>query len=131
MNVLLDTHVLIWWMENNRRLGKRAKAAIQNHETTVWISSVSVWEINTKVVFGRLDVRPTLVDEIEEEMESSGFRRLPIDFDHAFALRFLPLHHRDPFDRMLVAQAQCEGLILITADEQVAAYDVPTLDASI
>ena len=130
MNVLLDTHVLIWWMENNRRLGRRTKAAIHNPETTVWISSVSIWEINTKVAFGRLNVRPTLVDEIEEEMSSSGFRRLPIYFEHAFALRTMPPHHRDPFDRMLVAQARYEELTLITADEQMTAYAVPTFDAS-
>jgi PIN domain nuclease of toxin-antitoxin system len=130
MNVLLDTHVLIWWMENSRRLSKRAKAVIQNHETTVWVSAVSVWEINTKAALGRLDVRQTLVEEIEEEMESSGFRRLPIHFEHAFALRFLPLHHRDPFDRMLIAQAQCEGLTLLTADDALQTYGVPVLDAS-
>jgi PIN domain nuclease of toxin-antitoxin system len=130
MNVLIDTHVLIWWMENSKRLGVRTKAAIQHSETTVWVSAISVWEINTKVALGRLDVRQTLVEEIEEEMLSSGFRRLPISFEHAFALRFLPLYHRDPFDRMLVAQAQCEGLTLITADEVIAAYGVPTLDAA-
>ena len=117
-------------MESNRRLGKRARTAIQNLDTAVWISAVSVWEIGTKVAVGRLDVRPTLMDEIEEEMSDSGFHRLSITFGHAFAVRFLPPHHRDPFDRMLIAQAQCEGLTLITADEQIEAYGVPTLDAT-
>ena len=130
MNILVETHVLIWWMENSRRLGKRARAAIQSDDATVCVSSVSVWEINTKVAFGRLTVRPTLVEEIEEEIDSSGFRRLSVEFEHAFALRRLPPHHRDPFYRMLIAQAQCEGLTLLTADDQLTAYDVRTLDAS-
>ncbi len=130
MNVLLDTHVLVWWIENSRRLGKRTKAIIQDDETAVWISAVSVWEISIKAALRRLDVSATLTDDLDEEMERSGFRQLPIEFEHAFAVRCLPLHHSDPFDRMLVAQAQCEGLTLITADPAIFSYGVPTLDAA-
>jgi PIN domain nuclease of toxin-antitoxin system len=130
MNVLLDTHVLIWWIENNRRLGKRAKAIIQSDQTTVWVSAASVWEISIKAAQNRFDIKRSFVERFGEEINKSGFRRLPVDFDHAFAVRELPLHHADPFDRMLVAQAQCEGLTLITADERMEPYEVPTLDAS-
>jgi PIN domain nuclease of toxin-antitoxin system len=130
MNILLDTHVLIWWIENNRRLGKRAKVIIQNDETAIWVSAVSIWEISIKTVLGRFDIERSFVGRYHEEMERSGFRRLPVNFDHAFAVRELPLHHADPFDRMLVAQARTEGLTLLTCDRVLEEYGVPVLDAS-
>jgi PIN domain nuclease of toxin-antitoxin system len=103
----------------------------QDDETGVWVSAVSIWEISIKAALGRLDVKRNAADELADEMERSGFRRLPIEFEHAFAVRELPLHHADPFDRMLVAQAQCEGLTLITASGIIGDYGVPTLDASV
>ena len=130
MNVLLDTHVLIWWIENNKRLGRRAKTIIHDNQTTVYISAVSIWEISIKAVLERLDVEPEFTDELPHEMELSGFRRLPITFEHAFAVRPLPLFHADPFDRMLVAQAKCEQLTVLTADARIRAYDIPIIDAS-
>ena len=130
MNVLLDTHVLIWWIRNSGQLGKRAKALIQDAETSVWISTVSVWEISIKAALERLDVQQGFIDELPHEMELSGFRPLPVTFDHAFGVRHLPLNHADPFDRMLVAQAQCERLTLLTADPKIRAYDVAVIDAS-
>jgi PIN domain nuclease of toxin-antitoxin system len=130
MNLLLDTHVLIWWIENNRRLGKRARAEIQNNNTTVWISAVTIWEISIKAAIGRLDVHPSFEIALPMEIDSSGFQSLPVGFDHAFTVRTLPLHHTDPFDRMLIAQAQCEGLTLLTVDSHFADYGIPTLDAA-
>jgi PIN domain nuclease of toxin-antitoxin system len=130
VNLLLDTHVLIWWIENNRRLGKRARAEIQNNDAAIWISSATIWEISIKAAIGRLDVHPSFENALRLEIENSGFQSLPVTFDHAFAVRHLPLHHTDPFDRMLIAQAQCEGLTLLTVDSQFADYGVPTLDAS-
>ena len=125
MNLLLDTHALVWWTENNSRLGKRAKAAIQDDRSTVWISAATIWEISIKAAIGRLDVQSAFEKALPLEMERSGFRALPIAFAHAYAVRHLPLHHADPFDRMLIAQAQCEGLTLLTADSQFAGYGVP------
>jgi len=130
VNLLLDTHALVWWIENNRRLGKRARATIQNDASTVWISAATIWEISIKAAIGRLDVQSAFERALPAEMERSGFREMPVAFAHAYAVRHLPLHHADPFDRMLIAQAQCEGLTLLTADSQFAAYSVPILDAS-
>src|SRR5687767_6642583 len=115
MRILLDTHVILWWIRNNMRLGKRTRQLIQSNETLVWVSSVSIWEISIKAALGRLDIKEPFERESQAEMERSGFRPLPVTFDHAFAVRKLPLHHADPFDRMLVAQAQCEDLVLVTA----------------
>lgn len=130
MNVLLDTHVLIWWIRNSALLGKRAKALIRSAETSVWISAVSVWEISIRAALGRLDVSDSFQRELIVEMERSQFRPLPITFEHAFAVRHLPLHHGDPFDRLLTVQAQSERLTILTVDPAILAYDVPTLDAS-
>jgi PIN domain nuclease of toxin-antitoxin system len=130
VNVLLDTHVLIWWIENSRRLGKRTKSIILNDRTTVWVSAATILEIGIKAGMDRLDVSPLFLDELVPELSRSSFRSLPIQFDHAFTVRALPPHHRDPFDRILVAQAQCEGLTLVTADPLLPRYPIPTLDAS-
>ena len=131
MNILLDTHVLLWWLRNSARLGKQAKARIRDSGTMVWISSASIWEIAIKSALGRLELEKSFEDALSAEMDQSGFRPLNIIFQHALTVRTLPLHHSDPFDRMLIAQAQCEGLTLMTADEAIAAYDVRTLDASL
>lgn len=131
MNVLLDTHVLVWWLRNSARLGKRAKALIGNDETTIWVSSASIWEISIKAALGRLDIMEQFDEQFSLELERSGFRSLVVKFDHAFAVRTLPLHHHDPFDRMLVAQAQCEDLTLVTADPAIMAYDIRTIDATV
>jgi len=130
MNVLLDTDVLVWWLRNSTRLGKQAKALIGNDETAVWVSSASIWEISIKVALGRLDVLEQFEEQLPIELERSGFRSLVVTFDHAFAVRTLPLHHHDPFDCMLIAQARCEELALVTADPAIMAYDVRTIDAS-
>lgn len=130
MNLLLDTHVLIWWIEGSPKLGKRAKKILLQADATVWVSAASIWEISIKAAAGRLDPfdppeawMPKLVNEL-------GVRSLSITFEHAAAVRHLPRHHADPFDRILIAQAQCENLTLLTADPQIEAYDVRTIDAS-
>jgi PIN domain nuclease of toxin-antitoxin system len=128
MKLLLDTHTLIWWLENHPRLGKAARKAIVAADER-FISAVSAWEISVKISIGRLGLSIDPADSIRE-LRTAGFRPLPIDFHHAWALRSLPFHHADPFDRMLVAQAQCEGLTLVTADEEIPAYGIPVIDAS-
>src|SRR5215469_18716923 len=125
MNILFDTHSLLWWLRNSTRLGKRARTLILAEETLVWVSSASIWEISIKAALGRLDLRDPFEEQLPAEMERSGFRNLPFSFEHALAVRHLPLHHADPFDRMLIAQAQCEELTLMTADAAITAYDVP------
>jgi len=130
MNVLFDTHTLLWWLRNSQRLGKHAKALILAEETLVWISSVSIWEMSIKAALGRLDLLEPFEEQLHAEMERSGFRELAVTFDHALAVRKLPPYHADPFDRMLIAQARCEDLTLMTADSAITAYDLRTIDAS-
>jgi PIN domain nuclease of toxin-antitoxin system len=130
MNLLFDTHALIWWVENNPRLGKDARQAISTVSTVRVISVVSVWEMAIKTSLGRLKLSVETEKAITE-LFFHGFEPLSIQFRHAYAVQKLPLHHGDPFDRMLVAQAQCESLTILTTDPKLRMYDVPTLDASI
>lgn len=129
MNLLLDTHVLLWWIDGSKRLGKRAKAAMVRPNASLWISAASVWELSIKLGVGRLKMNKPL-EEIISALLEMGFQALPIRIPHALAVRALPAKHADPFDRILVAQAQCEDLTIVTADPAIAAYDVRTIDAS-
>jgi PIN domain nuclease of toxin-antitoxin system len=129
MKLLLDTHVLIWWFENSARLGSIARRAISSPDAVPMISVVSAWEMVIKRASGRVKMNVDPEDAIPRLFQH-GFQPLSITFRHAFAVRYLPHHHADPFDRMLIAQAQCEDLTIVTADSKIAAYNVPTLDAS-
>jgi PIN domain nuclease of toxin-antitoxin system len=130
MNLLLDTHVLIWWLQDSDRLGRRARNHILRPGAAVFISSASIWEISIKSATGRLKLKEPL-GKCLPDLLAGGFHHLPIHIEHALAVRDLPPHHNDPFDRMLIAQAQCEDLSLITADSAITPYDVRTLDASV
>ena len=123
MNVLLDTHVLIWWDEG-RRIAAAARQAIEEADS-VYVSAVSAWEVAIKTGLGRL--RPTRT--VEEAASDSGFLELPVTFRHAERVTGLPPHHRDPFDRMLVAQAAVEELTLVTRDPVFARYGVARIEA--
>jgi PIN domain nuclease of toxin-antitoxin system len=114
----LDTHVVLWWLGNNPRLGARARKAIARADV-VFVSVASGWEAAIKISLGRLRLSGTL----EEAVEASRFSKLPITFGHAEAVGELPLHHRDPFDRMLIVQARMEGLTIVTADRKFEPYD--------
>jgi PIN domain nuclease of toxin-antitoxin system len=130
MNLLLDTHVLIWSVQNSPLLGLNAKNALVNPGSRLWVSAASIWEMAIKVSIGHLLLADPLETWIPRMLTEWGVNALQITFDHAVAVRHLPLHHKDPFDRMLVAQAQCEDLILMTSDRWVRAYNVRTIDAS-
>ena len=118
MRLLLDTHVLLWAVLNDRRLTKAQAGAISEGE--LYVSAASVWEVGIKRAIGKLNVP----DELFDIAIDAGCRPLPIFWTRAEAAAALPLHHSDPFDRMLVAQARCEGLRLVSSDEKLAAYDV-------
>lgn len=118
MRVLLDTHVLLRAVLNDPRLTSAQARAISQGE--VYLSSASVWEIGIKRAIGKLDVP----EDLFEIAVDAGCRPLPISWTHAEAAAALPLHHSDPFDRMLVAQARCEGLSLASSDSKLGAYDV-------
>jgi PIN domain nuclease of toxin-antitoxin system len=123
VNLLLDTHVLIWWDEG-RRLTAEARRAIAEADT-VYVSAASAWEVAIKIGLGRL--RPTRT--VQEAASDSGFLELPVTFSHAERLTGLPPHHRDPFDRMLVAQAAVEELALVTRDPVFARYGLDLIEA--
>ena len=123
MNILLDTHVLIWALENNPTLTDGAVNAIVEGNNMVFVSSASVWEISIKQKLGRLEVP----DNLLEEIRLHRFTLLHINADHAQLAGSLPYIHKDPFDRMLIAQAIIEKLVLLTRDEPIAKYDVNIL----
>jgi PIN domain nuclease of toxin-antitoxin system len=125
MRLLLDAHVLLWFLGEPGSLAPDARAAIID-ATEVAVSSASMWEISTKVNRGRLEI-PS--DDIPGEVADWGFETLPISAQHAWAAGALPFHHRDPFDRILVAQAQFEGLTIVTRDPRIAQYQVAVLAA--
>lgn len=122
MRVLLDTHVLLWALLNDPRLTAAQAEAISDGD--LYVSSATVWEVGLKRAIGKLDV-PAEIFVIAQE---AGCRPLPISWTHAEAAAALPLHHSDPFDRMLIAQARCEGLLLASSDRKFAAYDVPLIN---
>jgi PIN domain nuclease of toxin-antitoxin system len=120
---LLDTHVLLWGLMDAPQLPERMKAILRNPVHQIWVSSASVWEIFIKKNLGKLQIP----DNLEEFITASGFKQLPISFEHAQIAGLLPRHHEDPFDRMLIAQASVEGLKLITADSHFTSYEVSIL----
>ena len=125
MNLLLDTHVLLWWLDDNTRLSARAKTAITNGENVVFVSAVTIWETRIKEALGKFK----LPRNFRSVLETQPFIMLDISAEHAHAIAKLPAHHRDPFDRMLIAQAQVERLTLITSDTRIKQYKVSVLNA--
>lgn len=119
MRLLLDTHVFLWWLADDRKLGKAAREIIGNPNNDVHVSSVSVWEAAIKRALGRLEVE---LDDLEEAVIRSGFRPLAIGFRHAVTAGRLPSVHRDPFDRMLIAQASVEELRVVSHDRVFERY---------
>jgi len=117
LRLLLDTHILLWWLSGSRRLSESARTAITDSMPT-YVSAVSAWEIGIKVAAGRLEFR----DDMERQMALNHFEPLAVTIAHAVRASGLPRHHGDPFDRMLVAQAAAESLTLLTADARLKAY---------
>jgi PIN domain nuclease of toxin-antitoxin system len=119
VSLLLDTHVFLWWIGEPSRLPGEVTAAIADPGTLVYVSAASAWEISIKRALGRLDLRD---EEFRHGMQESGFTELPVTAAHGLAAGALPQHHRDPFDRMLVAQAAIEGMRLVTHERAMARY---------
>ena len=124
VRVLLDTHVYLWWAQNDPRLSAAAYGAIRT-SSEARISIVTAWEIAIKYAIGKLKMAPLSADLLDRH----GFTLLGLTLDHAAESAYLPIHHRDPFDRMLVAQARHERLTLITHDRRLLAYDVAIIRA--
>ena len=124
MRLILDTYVLLWWLADDRRLKGPERRAIADRDALVYVSAVTVWEIAIKRRLGRLDLD---VEVLEQELLGGGMIELPMKWRHAKGAAALPHHHEDPFDRMLVAQAQSEGLTLVSYDRAFKDYDVALL----
>jgi len=125
MKVLIDTHVLLWGLENEEKLSQRVRTLLPASE--VWISVAGVWEIIAKVQAGKLTLPPPVGDYLSKKLKANGVMILPITFDHVKRLERLPMHHRDPFDRILIAQAFEENLPVVTADSLFTQYSVEVI----
>ena len=122
MKLLLDTHVVLWWVRDDRRLGREARRAIATADYA-WVSAASGWEVATKVSKGQMRIW----EPLPVTVATDGFTELPFTLRHAEDLQRLPPHHRDPFDRILVAQARVEGATLVTHDRAFGKYGVPII----
>jgi PIN domain nuclease of toxin-antitoxin system len=127
VNLLIDTHVLLWLLAGSPRLSGHVLATLANRRNGVFLSVVSTWEIAIKAGLGKLDLPPNLHTWLPDELDAAGLKLLPIDLKHSLGVESLPQHHRDPFDRLLIAQAVSDGLTIVTADQVFDFYDVPLL----
>ena len=122
MRYLLDTHTFLWFINGDRQLSEKAKKAIDNPDAIKRISIASLWEIAIKLNIGKLKIDMTF-ENLWQQIDKNGFELLPIKFEHTLELCSLELHHRDPFDRMIIAQSLVEDLTLISKDSNVAKYE--------
>ena len=123
MTLLLDTHIVLWWLADDAALAESIKDRI-DEEPAVYVSAATIWEVTIKQALGKLGPA-----DLPERILNSGLLHLPITAEHGIVAGRLPLHHRDPFDRMLVAQAQVESLTLVSRDAHVQKYDVGFISA--
>ena len=125
LRLLLDTHAFVWCLSDVSRLAEDARNAIADPRNDVFVSAVTGWEISVKRAKGRM----TAPDNLSAMVEKKGFIHLPLTFHHAEQAGNLPMHHRDPVDRMLIAQAQAEGLVLVTRDALIPLYGIRVIAA--
>ncbi len=124
MKLLLDTHAFIWWDEDPSRLGRAAHAACFDPTNELVLSAASVWEMQLKVMLGKLSLRKPLSQLIADQIQRNGLEILAINLEHILRLDTLPSHHKDPFDRMIVSQAVVEGWEIVSHDHAISQYPV-------
>lgn len=124
MKLLFDSHALLWWLAADPKLGERARQAVADPSSVVYVSAATVWELSIKAALGKLDLDGA---DLLKEIEENGLVELPMTARHSVAAANLPRHHDDPFDRMLIAQAQLEGLTIVTRDAAFQPYGVGIL----
>lgn len=124
MKLLLDTHTFIWWDSSPQKLSSKALALCQNPENSLLVSVASIWEIQIKLQLGKLSLNLPLTEVIESQQVTNNIELLPITIAHVLALNNLPTHHKDPFDRLLIAQANIEDAVLVSCDSIFAKYPV-------
>lgn len=127
MRILIDTHVFIWWTSDSQKLSLTVYNLLTNPKTQVILSVVSIWEMQIKLSLGKLELKTALPELVEDEVKQNRIELLPLDLSHIYALSNLPNYHRDPFDRLLIAQAKSEELVIISIDEKFDGYDIERL----
>ena len=127
MNLLLDSHSFIWWREEPRKLSPTAFSEISNPNNNVFLSVATVWELQIKIAINKFTIKGGMENAVKDEQQNNNFQILPIEFSHALYLENLPLHHKDPFDRLLISQAIVENMTLVSADTNFANYQVNLL----
>ena len=127
MKLLLDTHTFIWWDRNPEKLTPAVLDGLQSPDNQVFLSLVSIWEIQIKTQLGKLTLRGHLADIMQQQQIENGLRLLPIEVTHILALDHLPQHHRDPLDRLLIAQSLVERATLVSRDPIFQNYGCPVL----
>lgn len=127
MKILLDTHASIWWLVDDPKLSRAAHAAIADPANDVFASAAAVCEIAIKLSINKLALPSDLDQDLFATLAGTDLSALPVTLQHAYVVRYLPWHHRDPFDRLLIAQSQVEGMTLITNDRALGRYDVEIL----
>jgi PIN domain nuclease of toxin-antitoxin system len=127
MKLLLDTHAFIWWDSEPDKLSLKAMAACKNAANVIVVSVASIWEMQIKIQLGNLTMRMPLADVIQEQQQKNDLQILPVSLQHALAVDQLPFYHKDPFDRMLVTQANAEGATIVSKDSELNKYPVRIL----
>ena len=127
MRLQLDTHSFLWFVEGNAQLSPEARRLIEDEDNVKWLSMASVWELAIKISIGKLSLAQPLKEYLAGQMERNGILLLPIALPHVLRIQTLPLHHRDPFDRLIIAQSLTEGMPLISTDTKFDAYGVKRL----
>jgi PIN domain nuclease of toxin-antitoxin system len=123
MKLLLDTHILLWWLTKDRKLSPTETAIITDPDNLVFVSAATAWEIAVKKMIGKLEAP----DNLSAALAANNFLELPITIEHSQKLYQLPLHHHDPFDRIMVAQAMSADLTFMTRDPKIALYEIKTI----
>jgi len=127
MKLLLDTHIFIWWADQPEKLSPAALSALEDETNELLLSVASVWEMQIKIQLGKLKLSLPLKELVKNQQETNDLMVSPVALTHVLALDALPFHHKDPFDRLLIAQSISDGLTVVTADSQFSAYSVKLL----
>ena len=127
MKALLDTHAFIWWANNDPSLTATARGVIGDRNNEIFLSAVSTWEMAIKIAIGKLTLAGPLQPFVLSQTAQYQFKPLLVTYDHTYVVETLALHHNDPFDRLLIAQAMVENLVLVTCDAKFAPYGIQTL----
>ena len=127
MRVLLDTHTFIWWDNDRARLSSKAYEICQDNQNTLYLSLASIWEIQIKIQLGKLSLPLALPAMVANQVQQNDLELLPVSPEHIYALDNLAMHHKDPFDRILIAQAQIESLDFLSADAKIRRYPISVI----